>query len=374
MRKRSDKVKVILVVGARPNFMKAAPIIQALRKYLDEIEHILVHTGQHYDFVMSQIFFQDLQLPQPDEYLNVGSGTHAEQTARTMIAFDRVVQEVCPKLVIVVGDVNSTLACALVCAKRGVDIAHVEAGVRSFDMAMPEEVNRLLTDQVARILFTPSQDANDNLAREGIPPERIHFVGNVMIDSLMASVAQIERREILTSLDLNGKPYVLITLHRPSNVDNPDHLGVLLDSMAKLANGVAVVFSIHPRTRKRIQEFGFSGHLEQVANLYPIESLGYLDFLALMKSADVVLTDSGGVQAETTFLGVPCVTVRPSTEWLVTLTSGTNQLVDCNQGEIIAVVETLLNNPIQKHSIPTMWDGRTAERIVEVLKQCYGEG
>ncbi|MFB0517189.1 MAG: non-hydrolyzing UDP-N-acetylglucosamine 2-epimerase [Candidatus Neomarinimicrobiota bacterium] len=362
-------LKIMHVAGARPNFMKIAPIMRTMAKYPGHFEQVLVHTGQHYDFSMSQIFFQDLDLPEPDVYLKIGSGTHAEQTSLVMLAFEPIVQELGPDLVLVVGDVNSTLACTLVCAKLGVAVAHVEAGLRSYDMTMPEEINRVLTDQIATLLFTPSRDADDNLQREGIRPERIHFVGNVMIDSLVVNITKAQQRNIRANINLQDRPYMLATLHRPANVDSPENLRELLSGLSKLTEGIAVVFTMHPRTSKRIDEFGLRDFITRSPNFFPMEPQGYLDFLALMNDTTVVLTDSGGVQEETTYLGIPCLTVRPTTERPVTVELGTNRLIGCAQDEIVAAVEAIVNGPKNQGRIPELWDGHAAERIVKVLDE-----
>ena len=365
-----SKLKVLHVVGARPNFMKTAPIMAEMAKHPDQFQQVLVHTGQHYDDSMSQVFFDDLGLPQPDHYLGVGSGTHAEQTARVMLAFEPLLRELRPDLVLVVGDVNSTLACALVCVKLGVKIGHVEAGLRSFDRTMPEEFNRLLTDQIADPLFTPSRDADANLLREGIPSERIHFVGNVMIDTLVRLLPKAEQLTVRTDLGLRTQDYVLVTLHRPSNVDDPDTLREILLALNDIARDIPVIFPVHPRTRQRMTEFGFDNLQPETCNLQLLEPLGYLDFLALMREAALVLTDSGGIQEETTYLGIPCLTARPNTERPVTVEMGTNRLVlQSERGAIVAAVREVLNGDRQPGRVPELWDGRAAERIVCILLQ-----
>lgn len=360
-------MKIVHVVGARPNYMKVAPMMRALGNYAGKFEQILIHTGQHYNFTMSQIFFQDLNLPGPDFYLKAGSGTHAGQTARVMLAFEPVIQDIEPDLVVVVGDVNSTLACALVCAKLRVSIAHVEAGLRSFDHTMPEEINRLLTDKVANLLFTPSRNADENLLREGIPQERIYFVGNVMIDSLIENITLAQQRDTPSALGLQDRSYVLVTLHRPTNVDQRKGLEGLLRALVKVAKSTAVVFVMHPRTRKRIDEFRLEKYVAGSANFFPLEPQGYLDFLALLNAASVVLTDSGGIQEETTYLGIPCLTLRPNTERPITVECGTNTLVENTEEKIVAAVEVVLNRSGGEHTIPELWDGRTAARIAKVL-------
>lgn len=339
----------------------------ALRQCGASIEQLLVHTGQHYDYRMSQVFFEELALPEPDAFLNVGSGSHAEQTARVLLAFEPVVQQIRPDWVCVVGDVNSTLACALVCAKLGVRVAHIEAGLRSEDRSMPEEINRLLTDQIADLLFTPSRDGDANLLREGIAAEKIHFVGNVMIDSLVQVLPRARATGILESLGLERRNFVLVTLHRPGNVDAPEELSEILAALDTFGRDHPVVFPIHPRTRARLAELGFSP-----ANLQLVEPLGYLDFLALEDAAGLVVTDSGGLQEETTYLGVPCLTVRPNTERPVTITQGTNRLAPRPSGswQRDLLLEAMRSAPFgerQSGRVPELWDGRAAERITKIM-------
>jgi UDP-N-acetylglucosamine 2-epimerase (non-hydrolysing) len=357
-------MKIIHIAGARPNFMKVAPVMAALREQDNHFEQLLVHTGQHYDYEMSQVFFEDLELSKPGVFLNVGSGTHAEQTARIMITFEPVLLEQQPDWVVVVGDVNSTLACALVCAKLGVPVAHVEAGLRSWDRDMPEEINRLLTDQIADLLFTPSQDAGENLSREGIDSEKIHFVGNVMIDSLVKLLPAARRKPMLRDLGLQKGSYILVTLHRPSNVDKPGPLGEILAALELLAEEFPVIFPVHPRTRERMVQFDLSA-----PGVRFLEPQRYVDFLALTDGARLVLTDSGGIQEETTYLGIPCITLRPSTERPVTVEIGTNRLVGSEQQAIlesVAQVELLDRN---FGSIPPLWDGRASQRIADIFRR-----
>lgn len=355
-------IRILHVVGARPNFVKVAPILAAMQARGNAFQQALVHTGQHYDDQMSRIFFDDLKMPPEDEYLGVGSGTHAEQTAGVMLAFEPVLLKYRPDWVMVVGDVNSTLACALVCAKLGVRVAHVEAGLRSWDRGMPEEINRLLTDQICDLLFTPSQDADANLLREGIDGGKIHFVGNVMIDTLVKLLPRAQAQPILEELKLEKRGYMLVTLHRPANVDHPQTLGQIISALETIARELPVIFPVHPRTRKNMQAFDL-----QAEGVRFLEPLGYLDFLALTYSAGLVLTDSGGIQEETTYLGVPCLTVRPTTERPVTVELGTNRLV-ASQGEaILEAVRTILRGQGQQGTCPPLWDGKAAERIVEVM-------
>ena len=318
-------IKVINVVGARPNFMKVAPIVEAMKRREREFTPLVVHTGQHYDAAMSDAFFRDLDMPQPDVYLGVGSGSHAAQTAAVMERFEPVVLQEQPDWVLVVGDVNSTLACALVCVKLGVKVAHVEAGLRSRDRTMPEEINRLLTDQIADLLFTPSADASDNLRAEGIPEERIRLVGNVMIDSLLKHLPRAKQTTITEDLQLTE--YAVLTLHRPSNVDEPETLRRILEAVEKIGTRVPVIFPVHPRTRKIIIESEWSDRFLKSRGLRLVEPLGYLDFLSLYSGARLVLTDSGGIQEETSVLGIPCLTLRENTERPITVTLGTNKIV-----------------------------------------------
>lgn len=350
------------IVGARPNFMKVAPIIAEMARYPDHFQQVLVHTGQHYDFNMSDIFFQELGMPAPDEFLGIGSGSHAEQTSRVMIAFEPVVLKHRPDWVIVVGDVNSTLACALVCAKLGIHVAHVEAGLRSGDRTMPEEINRIITDQVADILFTPSRDADENLAHEGIAPNRIYFVGNVMIDTLVKMLPQVQKRTTLIDLGLQPSSYVLTTLHRPSNVDDLNNLKSICKGLAEIASHYPVVFPVHPRTRQRLDEFEVT---LKPSNIRLLEPQGYLDFLALTAFARIVLTDSGGVQEETTFLRIPCLTLRPNTERPVTIYRGTNRLVECNPISMMQSFKEQIGKARDSWSMPELWDGFAAQRIVD---------
>ncbi len=358
-------MKICHVVGARPNFMKAAPLIAEMGRFPDRFEQILIHTGQHYDNNLSEIFLNELELPRPHEFLNTGSGTHAEQTARILAAFEPVILKHRPDWVVVVGDVNSTLACALVCSKTGIPVAHVEAGLRSGDRTMPEEINRLLTDQIADLLFTPSDDADVNLLREGIPASKIHLVGNIMIDSLVKALPLASRRPALKELGLEAGRYVLVTLHRPSSVDDLELLQKILSALAQIAQTQTVVFPVHPRTRKAIAQLNAPA---LPAGLKMTEPLGYLDFLALMKSAGVVLTDSGGIQEETTYLDIPCLTLRDNTERPITLRLGTNQLVPRTAEAILRAVEEQLARPKRRAALPPFWDGRTAQRIVQVMR------
>ena len=360
-------LKVINVVGARPNFMKVAPIVEAMKRRQREFTPLVVHTGQHYDAAMSDAFFSDLDLPEPDVYLGVGSASHAAQTAAVMERFEPVVLQEKPDWVLVVGDVNSTLACALVCVKLGVKVAHVEAGLRSRDRTMPEEINRLLTDQIADLLFTPSADANENLLSEGIPAERIRLVGNVMIDSLFKHLERSRQSQIKDQLGLAQKSYAVLTLHRPANVDDPAVFARIFAALERISEELPIVFPVHPRTRKTIAQLGFEQRIEKATELRLIDPLGYLDFLSLFSGARLVLTDSGGIQEETSYLGVPCLTVRENTERPITVIMGTNALVGRDisrlRGELRRV---LAGPPPQARAIP-LWDGHAAERIAAIL-------
>lgn len=354
-------MQILHVVGARPNFMKAAPVLRALKNH-PKVQQKLVHTGQHYDTAMSDVFFQQLELPAPDVNLGVGSGTHGEQVARVMLAFEPIVREHKPDLVLVYGDVNSTIAAALVCAKLGVLVGHVEAGLRSGDRTMPEEINRLLTDQLSDFLFTPSEDGNENLGREGIAAEKIHLVGNVMIDTL---IRLLPRAEGLVSVH-GSPPYALVTLHRPSNVDDLPWLQEMLATLAGLSQKLNVIFPVHPRTRQSLIGLGIGS--KNGERLQFLEPLPYLEFLALQRHAAMVITDSGGIQEETTFLGVPCLTVRENTERPITLTRGTNQLVGRDLGKLRSAAEQLLDSlsRSKSKSVP-LWDGHAAERIANII-------
>jgi UDP-N-acetylglucosamine 2-epimerase (non-hydrolysing) len=368
-------LKVINVAGARPNFMKVAPIVAAMKRRPDEFQPLLVHTGQHYDEAMSEAFFRDLEMPEPDVYLGVGSGSHAAQTAAIMQAFEPVVVKEKPDWVIVVGDVNSTLACALVCAKLGIKVAHVEAGLRSRDRTMPEEINRLLTDQIADLLLTPSQDADANLRVEGIPEERIRFVGNVMIDSLLSQLPRAQQSSARANLGLVDKEYAVLTLHRPSNVDDPTAFVRVIEALAEIAGRLPIVFPAHPRTRKMIDELGLTARVEKIKGLLVIDPVGYLDFLQLLSGARLVLTDSGGIQEETTVLGIPCITLRENTERPITVEMGTNTIAGTDPANITKAAFEALDNPPNTSvlRIPPLWDGRTADRILDALIEKEGK-
>lgn len=361
-------MKAAVVVGARPNFMKAAPLIRELRKR-PRVQPILVHTGQHYDENMSRVFFEDLALPEPDVHLGVGSGTHASQTGRIMIAFEEVVERARPDLIIVVGDVNSTLACALVGAKALVPVAHVEAGLRSFDLTMPEEINRMITDVLSTFCFTTSAEAGDNLLREGVKSERIFFVGNIMIDALLYCLDRSEQSPVLEKLGLSSGDYALVTLHRPSNVDDPAIFAGVMGALADIACALPVVFPVHPRTRRMMESAPAAAGLS--ANLKLIEPLGYFDFLKAMRHARFVVTDSGGIQEETTVLGVPCITVRDNTERPVTVEMGTNVLTGADPAKIRREAASILDGAVRPHRVPPLWDGKTAQRIADVIERSF---
>ena len=366
-------LKVISVVGARTNFMKVAPLVESMKRRELEFTPLVVHTGQHYDWNMTDAFIRDLELPKPDLFLNVGSGSHAAQTAAVMERFEPVVLREKPDWVLVVGDVNSTLACALVCAKLGVKVAHVEAGLRSRDRTMPEEINRLLTDQIADLLFTPSRDADENLRAEGISQERIRFVGNIMIDSLFKQLPRSKESRIRETLELSSRDYAVITLHRPSNVDEQDTFAGILDAVAEIAARLPIIFPAHPRTRQRITDLGLRERIEGVKGLHVIEPLGYIDFLNLYSHARLVLTDSGGVQEETTVLGIPCLTLRENTERPITTEMGTNTIVGTDPLKIVAAAFAALDGSKSvTHQVPPLWDGHTADRILDALSSPQG--
>lgn len=353
-------MRVLHVVGARPNFMKLAPVFRALALH-PQIDQVVVHTGQHYDANMSDVFFAQLGIPDADVNLAVGSGTHAHQTAEVMMRIEPVLAERKPDIVLVYGDVNSTLAASLVCSKLGIKVGHVEAGLRSFDRSMPEEINRLLTDQISDLLFTPSEDADVNLRHEGIDAQKIFFVGNVMIDSLVRLLPQAREKNVS-----NGFPdrYALVTLHRPANVDDSEALKGILETLLDVSLELAVIFPAHPRTRLRIGDFGL-----KTDQLCVTDPLPYLDFLALQSKATVVITDSGGIQEETTYLGVPCLTVRENTERPITVSLGTNVLVGRDRQKLRSELTLLLKGKRKKGSVPRLWDGHAGERIAAIISE-----
>ncbi|HLF84480.1 MAG TPA: UDP-N-acetylglucosamine 2-epimerase (non-hydrolyzing) [Blastocatellia bacterium] len=362
-------LRIINVVGARPNFMKIAPVIDEMRRRPARIEALLVHTGQHYDESMSDSFFEDLHIPRPDINLEVGSGSHSEQTARVMIAFERVLLKHPADWVVVVGDVNSTMAAAIVASKQLVRVAHVEAGLRSRDRTMPEEINRVVTDALADLLLTPSRDANQNLLREGVAPEKIRFVGNVMIDSLYRNLERARASQVLERLSLAPGKFCAMTLHRPSNVDAKETLSGILDALEVIGEKLPIVFPIHPRTRDRLKQFGLGDRVRKQRSLVLTEPLGYLDFLHLYSNSRLVLTDSGGVQEETTVLGIPCLTLRQNTERPITVTEGTNRLVGSDPDTIRREALAALERPSPAARALELWDGRAAARIVDAIEE-----
>jgi len=365
-------MKIINVVGARPNFMKMAPIISEMSKTAS-IKQILVHTGQHYDRKMSKLFFEELGLPKPDINLEVGSGSHAAQTGEIMKRFEPVLLEHKPDFLLVVGDVNSTIACSLTASKLGIKIIHVEAGLRSFDRTMPEEINRILTDALSDLLFTTEKSAKDNLMKEGIPEEKIFFVGNVMIDTLLIHKEKANQSNILIEMGYREKSYCLVTLHRPSNVDKRETLERLISAFKELSKTLPIIFPCHPRTRERIEKFnllaGAVGGIDKETKgcIHLCDPIGYLDFIKLVANARLVMTDSGGIQEETTILGVPCLTLRENTERPVTVTEGTNAIVGTDKKKIVEIGYQMLKGNYVKGRIPELWDGKASERIVEVL-------
>ncbi len=363
-------LRILNVVGARPNFMKMAPIIEVMNQYPDKIQHILVHTGQHYDEKMSKSFFNDLGMPKPDIDLGVGSGSHAGQTGRIMVEFEKVCIREKPDLVIVVGDVNSTMACTITAKKLGIRVAHVEAGLRSRDMDMPEEINRLCTDVLCDYLFTTDRFADENLRREGVPDEKIFFVGNVMIDTLLKHREMAAKLTLREELGLKAGEYATLTMHRPSNVDDRDTLEGILEALAEIASTVPIIFPVHPRTMKMADRFGLTHYFskgEVVEGIWTTDPIGYLDFMHLNMGAKMVLTDSGGLQEETTILGVPCITMRDNTERPITCELGTNVVVGNRKEKILAAAKKVFEGNIRKGTIPEKWDGKAAERIVEIL-------
>jgi len=362
---------VYSVVGARPNFMKVAPVHRAFQPHAATVRHVIVHTGQHYDAAMSDAFFKDLEMPEPSFFLNAGSGSHAEQTAKVMVAFEEICIKHPPDLVIVVGDVNSTMAAAVTAAKCRVKVAHVEAGLRSFDRTMPEEINRVVTDAVADYAFITEESGRRNLMKEGWDERRIFFVGNTMIDSLFFALSKVQDAPIRVRLKLTPRCYVVATLHRPTNVDDPDKLHELLEVLLELAEKRDVVIPLHPRTRKNINDYHLEPMLRKASRVHLLDPLGYMEFVALLQEADFVLTDSGGIQEETTMLGVPCLTLRTTTERPVTCEIGTNQLVSPEAGALRVALSGLLEGRRKAAQIPPLWDGHAAERIVAtIMEKC----
>jgi len=347
--------------------MKVAPLHRAFQKYHDNIRHLIVHTGQHYDEDMSKVFFKDLELPQPDSYLGVGSGSHAQQTAKIMVEFEKVLEWEKPDIVVVVGDVNSTVACSLVSAKMQIRVAHVEAGLRSFDRTMPEEINRLVTDSLAQFLFVSEPSGMRNLKREGVDGSKMFLVGNIMIDSLVHNRQKAKNNGTMDRLKLESRKFILVTLHRPNNVDNKENLERIFSIFEGIDRETAIVFPVHPRTRKMIEEHGLDRQGKSIANLRLLDPLGYLEFLNLMEHAGLVITDSGGIQEETTFLGIPCLTLRENTERPVTVEVGTNELCALDPLRVVERSRAILQGKAKRGRIPELWDGKTAERITEIL-------
>jgi UDP-N-acetylglucosamine 2-epimerase (non-hydrolysing) len=354
--------------------MKVSPLVAELLKYPQFFRTQLIHTGQHYDAEMSDVFFYDLGLPRPDRFLGVGSGSHAEQTAKVMVAFEQACVEERPDLVVVVGDVNSTMACAITAKKLCILVAHVEAGLRSRDRTMPEEVNRIVTDAISDLLFTPSRDADDNLLQEGVAAERIHFVGNVMIDCLLAQLPKTENRDTLRRFSVDAEKYAVLTLHRPSNVDDVDVFRSIIDLMIDLSQELPIVWPVHPRSRKKLESLGPLHRVESSRGVKLTEPIGYLDMLALNRWARMIITDSGGLQEEATVLGVPCITLRQNTERPVTVEAGANRVVGNHPAGIRSAIFSVLNGNGDKIRIPELWDGKAAVRIVDVLMRLYASG
>ena len=356
--------KVISVVGARPNFIKIAPLYRAFKTHSDKVVHLICHTGQHFDKQMSDVFFEEMELPKPHFFLAAGGGSHAEQTAKIMVGFEKVLLAEQPDLIIVVGDVNSTVACSLVASKLNIPIAHVEAGLRSFDKSMPEEINRIVTDSISDYLFVTEQSAVENLRQSGVPDSKIFFVGNVMIDSLVNCLPSIKKSGIHDELELSGKDYILSTFHRPSNVDKRQDLMKLVAFLNQLATFSKVVFPAHPRTMRSLE---YCNLLPSKESVILIEPLGYHDFMSLVTNAKLVITDSGGIQEETTYLNIPCITVRDTTERPVTVTKGTNQIAGADFSKALELAKKILHGEIKQGEIPELWDGQAADRIVKIL-------
>ncbi|HRS02546.1 MAG TPA: UDP-N-acetylglucosamine 2-epimerase (non-hydrolyzing) [Bacteroidota bacterium] len=365
--------KIISVVGARPNFMKIAPIHRALasmnlNSYMNNhLEHLIVHTGQHYDFNLSDAFIRDLELPKPDYFLGVGSGTHSEQTAKIMIEFEKVVQKENPDLIIVVGDVNSTIACGLVAAKQLIPLAHIEAGLRSFDRTMPEEINRVLTDTISNFHFITEKSAYTNLINEGVDPDNIFFVGNTMIDSLIFAKNKVDNSKFLENNNLKKDEYVVVTLHRPSNVDNRESLAMFYDIFEYLSYFKKIIFPVHPRTTKMMKEFNIYDKYISLKNLIMVEPMNYIDFLNCMMNAYFVMTDSGGIQEETTYLDIPCITLRTTTERPITIELGTNRLINPEPDIIKFEINNIIKKRPKRIAIPPLWDGNAGNRIATII-------
>jgi UDP-N-acetylglucosamine 2-epimerase (non-hydrolysing) len=372
MQNKTHVNKVINVVGARPNFMKVSPIHQRMVAH-PNFNPILVHTGQHYDDNMSKVFFDELGLPEPDYYLGVGSDSHAKQTAKIMVEFESILFKEKPNIVLVAGDVNSTIACALVAVKLNIKVAHIESGLRSFDRRMPEEINRILTDSISDYLFVTEKSGLENLKIEGVSDENIFHVGNTMIDSVFHYLDKADHSTVLRRFDINQKDFVLVTLHRPSNVDDQTVFVQILNALGKIQEKIKIIFPIHPRTKKRLDDLEDANYIISSQNICFCEPLGYLDFLKLIKSAKFVLTDSGGIQEESTALNIPCLTLRENTERPITIEKGTNKLVELSAEEIIKSVELILNNSNNNSINPSLWDGNASERIIDILNNRLSE-
>jgi len=357
--------KIISVVGARPNFIKIAPIHRSFQRYSDDIKHLICHTGQHFDEKMSKVFFDELQMPKPDYYLGIGGGSHAVQTSRIMVEFEKILLEEKPDLVIVPGDVNSTIAASLVASKLHIPVAHVESGLRSFDRKMPEEVNRVLTDHISEYLFVTEKSGLSNLEDEGIDSRKVYFTGNVMIDSLVNFMPHIDKSEIVNELGIERGKYVLATFHRPSNVDEADSLSRLISAINEISKLRTVVFPIHPRTRNNLKKYGLYDKIGD--NIIVLEPIGYIDFLSLTKNAELVITDSGGIQEETTYLGVQCITVRDNTERPITSEIGTNHMIGTDFNKVIIAAKDILSGNLKDGVVPDLWDGKASERITDIV-------
>lgn len=360
-------MKIINIVGARPNFIKIAPLMKAYELF-PEINPILVHTGQHHDVNMNKNIFEELEIPAPHYNLEVRGGSCSQQISKIMAKFEEVCKKEKPDLVLVVGDVNSTIACSLVAAHLNIRVVHIEAGLRSRDLSMPEEINRILTDQISDILFVTEPEAIKNLEKEGISPKKIHFVGNIMIDSLCQNIHKIKASDVLERYNLEKKEYGIVTIHRPSNVDNLDKLSSILQILNKLQQKIKVIFPIHPRTQKSIEKFNLEEKINSMQNLILTSPLGYVDFMKLVKNSKVILTDSGGIQEEATVLNIPCITLRGNTERPITIEKGTNTLTGINLEKVLFVLDQILQGIYKEGKIPELWDGKTAKRIVEILK------